>query len=777
MKHCRISSLAGDGASLRPHRASYGALVAALGALGLGTSGCGGSPSVDASEAEQMDSDDDADDDVSVVPRVPDAGPGTGPEDLISEPEPEPEFCGDANLGDDESCDDGNTNPGDGCSDDCALEDGFTCPVVGARCELAKICGDARQIGDEQCDDGNTEDLDGCSGTCRIEADHACPTPGELCVSTVVCGDGRVSGGETCDDGNVEDGDGCDGACAVEPGFACESPGARCTPICGDGNVDGHESCDDGNVDDGDGCSESCQREQGFACAVPGMPCHQTTCGDGTAEGDEPCDDGDDIHVGDGCSPGCKLEPSCEPARRVEPVNVGDAGIGPVDAGVVTEGQIISGTCSSTCGDGLILAGDDEECDDGNNVAGDGCDADCKIERGWACALESDVLPDELSVPVVYRDFIHDVPEDGSSTRHPDFQVYSGSGATLGLTDTLLGADGKPVYTGICEAGQPLDEALCPHEEQTTSEADFRQWYTDTEGVNIAVLDYLTFDRQADDTYVFGGGGGLFPLDERGWVATDPPEEALSDGHNYGFTTELRYWFEFKGGEFLEFEGDDDVWVYIGGQLVVDIGGLHPSRTGSVTLDDATAADLGLQVGRVYEMALFHAERHTSQSNFKLTIGGFLSATTRCETECGDGIVAGSELCDDGENNGAGYGFCQTDCSPGPRCGDGEVNGDEVCDNGVNLSGYQSASEENPCAPGCVLPSYCGDGRLDGAFGEQCDDGEENTGEYGGCNADCTIGPRCGDGIVNGEELCDDGNASNRDSCDVSCKPLKHAAR
>src|SRR5690606_7172891 len=162
--------------------------------------------------------------------------------------------------------------------------------------------------------------------------------------------------------------------------------------------------------------------------------------------------------------------------------------------------------------------------------------------------------------------------------------------------------------------------------------------------------------------------------DEAGWVATTPPEESLSDDHNFGFTTELRYWFEYRGGEFLEFKGDDDVWVFVGGHLVVDIGGLHPSRTASVTLDESTAASLGLEIGRVYEIALFHAERHTDKSNFKLTIGGFASADTTCKTECGDGIVAGDELCDDGENNGAGYGFCTDTCTPGPRCGDGEVN-------------------------------------------------------------------------------------------------------
>jgi cysteine-rich repeat protein len=61
----------------------------------------------------------------------------------------------------------------------------------------------------ETCDDGNTVDGDGCSHRCIIEA----------------CGDGLVQFGlgETCDDGNTVSGDGCDSTCHVEP-FQTVSP-------------------------------------------------------------------------------------------------------------------------------------------------------------------------------------------------------------------------------------------------------------------------------------------------------------------------------------------------------------------------------------------------------------------------------------------------------------------------------------------------------------------------------------------------------------------------
>ena len=123
-------------------------------------------------------------------------------------------------------------------------------------CGIPPHCGDGTLDNDEECDDGNTNSGDGCTMACRVETDFACPNPGAACVSTVVCGDGHIAGKEACDDHNTNSGDGCSGDCSrVETGWVCVAPGVRCQPKCGDGLMTGWEECDDGNTASGDGCT------------------------------------------------------------------------------------------------------------------------------------------------------------------------------------------------------------------------------------------------------------------------------------------------------------------------------------------------------------------------------------------------------------------------------------------------------------------------------------------------------------------------------------------
>ncbi|GMV19892.1 MAG: fibro-slime domain-containing protein [Myxococcales bacterium] len=186
---------------------------------------------------------------------------------------------------------------------------------------------------------------------------------------------------------------------------------------------------------------------------------------------------------------------------------------------------------------------------------------------------------------------------------HPDFEYTIDTDP--GIVQDDLGADGKPVYAG--QSGNPT----------TTGKANFDQWFNDVAGVNQKKFLPVTLTKSGSNVYTYDNSA-FFPIDNELWGNE-------GNSHNYHFTFELHTKFVYLGGEVFTFTGDDDLWVFINKKLGIDLGGVHGAMSGQIDLD-ADAAKLGIQKGQTYQLDFFFAERHTSESNFRIdtTIASFV---------------------------------------------------------------------------------------------------------------------------------------------------------
>jgi cysteine-rich repeat protein len=199
--------------------------------------------------------------------------------------------CGNSRLEGSETCDDGNIDNGDGCSDDCQLE---TCIAQTPGYPNVPICDDGNGCTVDlcnpttgncehtlSCDDGVECTVDTCNGdVCENMPDNGACDDGNVCTNDICGTMGCSFSGNTspCDDGvactvsDICNGSGvCQGTDNCPAGQQCSLGSGQCVPdggICGDGFVDGGEDCDDGDTAwaPGEYCSAGCAQ---LACGDP----------------------------------------------------------------------------------------------------------------------------------------------------------------------------------------------------------------------------------------------------------------------------------------------------------------------------------------------------------------------------------------------------------------------------------------------------------------------------------------------------------------------------
>ncbi len=395
----------------------------------------------------------------------------------------------------------------------------------------------------------------------------------------------------------------------------------------------------------------------------------------------------------------------------------GDGGGGDADAG---EGGL------GYCGDEEILG--DELCDDGNNVDGDGCSANCmSFERCGNGYVDSP---------------IGEVCDDGNSVNGDGCSADCMSDETCGNSIVDLGVG------EVCDDGNTMDGDGCSADCMTGPVC----------GDGVANGGEVCDDGNTDSG---DGCSGDCTSDETcGNSITDPGEECDDGNTTAGDGCSDTCAIERCGNGSVEGTEECDDGNAMNGD------GCEDDCTFSCAMDSDCDDGMVCNGTETCDTTAHTCTAGTMASNGTSCGSGMVCRAGVCAMPvCGNSIVEGSETCDDGNSmNGDGcdndctYSCTMTsDCDDGMACNGAETcnTSTHVCTNPADLADGTSCGGGNVCRGGsCVAPS-CGNTIVE--TGEDCDDGNSTNGD--GCDNDCTYSctaaADCDDGdLCNGVESC-----------------------
>ncbi len=615
----------------------------------------------------------------------------------------------------------------------------------------------------------------------------------------------------TCGNG-IREAEDCDGSgpSSCESGPCTAACGCPFTPpLCGNAFIQPSEQCDDGNTLGGDGCDSKCQLEPAlplaacgsldvagelrvfsFALASDDVVRFETSDGEGGC----PRDTRFEIHHADGSQVGADLDSGigrCSRVARWLPAGTYELRVFDWRFSSGGGGYVLgyfNGACS-TCPNGLVEA---EACDDGNVVAGDGCDSECEVEpQGLAaCASVTGTLDIgnhvQFSMSLASEDVVDLRTDDGRAACFLDY-------AEIRVLDLAANIVAESEWPRCARVTTPLPAG------------DYLVELFDSGAYGIPyVLHYSTAScsicgngvlevEECDDANVSSGDGcdascrrespnldrcGIYESPGFGPEGFDEFKLALSIPHRVKLAT---------GDGANGCSGNSEITIL-------------NERGESISGDDDSGIGQCAAVTSDLESGAYRILVRGSQG---IALGPYvLSYHDQTCSTCGNGVVE-LEECDDG-NLTAGDECseeCQKEIPVLDRCGAYEFPGVDpgnLDEFSFSLAGDDVVRLElddgsGGCAGVCV--SYEGQDGQASSYDEDCDGysgrgpcarivDSLSSGQYvarvrewgnnvGGApyvleyfTGECST---CGNGVLEAEE-CDDGNLQDGDGCDSGCR-------